>query len=638
MNKIATCFGKRKRTNAHSLSNESCASSSEPAIPSGAITNCLEKPKQFEPNPLLMLGSDLMVAVVTFLEPTEALTLLTVPLCKEWRLSYTADQELWRTVCCTEPFAADLSSYGASIEAYNSDNEDNSLNSLQDYKDAFEKKNVLVGEYRLVYTSFVRCMKYLDQIQNNDRFDERNSSSLVKESDENGHRNKFPTFGVTRSLKNFLSRSKNSVILRSVIRNGSTDDIPSAPIGVSTDGREIHKGNFSKKDAKDEDNLGPKFGYSMITRRLWGPTATGVPSHLNLPKSCAIYSIVNWMVAHPNVRGIQTMCIKALPPLLEDEHQRLTGRQVGLVEVILCAMLRFPDSIELHIAVFHAIVLLARPLGGREGMLFNNSMAETTQDIGLTSPVELSDPISLAARCGGHPSLNGKKGNNISISTSDSSRSIDGNENEEQTGISILVESMERFSHSEKLQSMACWALVNVALVPHQKNMLMKLSGVDAILSAMEKHSKSFDVQFRALFALINLAVPCLESDFMFDSSIDAADATLQEIAVLDTLREKIAKLSVAAMKTFWSSESILNRGCLVIHNLSQSPVFIRTLLDTPDCYQMLKYCLENHSTDMVLRRSVSSTLQRMQFYLDQHPEVADSISLRSQSIIETFE
>ena len=400
----------------------------------------------------------------------------------------------------------------------------------------------------------------------------------------------------------------------------------------------FQKDDFSKKDGKDEDNLGPKFGHSMITRRLWGPTATGVPSHLNLPKSCAIYSIVNWMVAHPNVRGIQTMCIKALPPLLEDEHQRLTGRQVGLVEVILCAMLRFPDSIELHIAVFHAIVLLARPLGGREGMLFNNSMAETTQDIGLTSHVELSDPISLAARCGGRPSLNVKKGNNLSVSSSDSSRSIDDNENEKQTGISILVESMERFSHSEKLQSMACWALVNVALVPHQKNMLMKLSGVEAILSAMEKHSKSFDVQFRALFALINLAVPCLESDFMYDSSIDAADATLQEIAVLDTLREKIAKLSVAAMKTFWSSESILNRGCLVIHNLSQSPIFIRTLLDTPDCYQMLKYCLENHSTDMVLRRSVSSTLQRMQFYLDQHPGVEDSIFLRSQSNIETFE
>merc|ERR1719223_1741127 len=169
-------------------------------------------------------------------------------------------------------------------------------------------------------------------------------------------------------------------------------------------------------------------------------------------------------------------------------------------------------------------------------MLFNNSMAETTQDIGLTSHVELSDPISLAARCGGRPSLNVKKGNNLSVSSSDSSRSIDDNENEKQTGISILIESMERFSHSEKLQSMACWALVNVALVPHQKNMLMKLSGVEAILSAMEKHSKSFDVQFRALFALINLAVPCRQFDFVVGSNVNGADAARTERAVLGDL------------------------------------------------------------------------------------------------------
>merc|ERR1711935_988430 len=215
----------------------------------------------------------------------------------------------------------------------------------------------------------------------------------------------------------------------------------------STDGREIRQNPLLKKVVK-EDNKKPKFGKSMITSRLWGPSANGVPSHLNLPKSCAIYSIVNWMVAHPNVRGIQTMCIKALPPLLEDEHQRLTGRQVGLVEVILCAMLRFPDSIELHIAVFHAIVLLARPLGGREGMLFDNTMVETTQNIGLISPVELSDSVSLVGSCGGHPSLNK---NNINQHGSNAKSSDDEKESQPgSTGISILIDSMERFSSSEK--------------------------------------------------------------------------------------------------------------------------------------------------------------------------------------------
>lgn len=192
-------------------------------------------------NPFLMLGTDLMVAVVTYLEPRETLSFLTVPLCKEWRFSYTADQELWRTISCSEPFCADMSDYSASIEASSAegesgkDTDDNPLNSLDDYKDALQRKNILVGEYRLVYTSFVRCMKYLDQIQNIDPM------GLNNAQEQKGKRNeiKFPTFGVTKSLKRFLSRNDREA-LRSVIRKGSTDDIPSSPIGVSTDGREIH--------------------------------------------------------------------------------------------------------------------------------------------------------------------------------------------------------------------------------------------------------------------------------------------------------------------------------------------------------------------------------------------------------------
>ena len=49
----------------------------------------------------------------------------------------------------------------------------------------------------------------------------------------------------------------------------------------------------------------PKYGNSMITSRLLGPTADNRPSYLNLPQSCAIFSILNWMVAYPQVEGIQ---------------------------------------------------------------------------------------------------------------------------------------------------------------------------------------------------------------------------------------------------------------------------------------------------------------------------------------------
>lgn len=184
-----------------------------------------------------------------------------------------------------------------------------------------------------------------------------------------------------------------------------------------------------------------------------------------------------------------------------------------------------------------------------------------------------------------------------------------------------MVDSMKRFASEEKLQSMACWAMVNVALVPVQKYMVMCLGGIDAILSSMEEHPKSFDVQFRALFALINLAVPCRPYDFIHEPTIRGGDASREERRVLDKLGPKIARLSVIAMKNFSNDEEILNRGCLVVHNLSQSPHFMPTLMENADCYNTLTWCLKNHFADRVLRRSISSTLDRMREYLFRNPE-----------------
>jgi hypothetical protein len=210
-----------------------------------------------------------------------------------------------------------------------------------------------------------------------------------------------------------------------------------------------------------------KFGQSMITDRLLGPSASGLPGNLALPWSCAVYSIVNWMVSFSDVEGIQTLCLKVLPFLLEDELQRQTAQRAGLTDVVLRAMLLFPDSAQLHIAAFHTIVLLARPLGGREGMLFHSSMV-------------------LTGIFGGQ------------------------NNTHPKSGIAIMIESMKRFEESDVLQAMSCWALVNIALAPSQKAELVKLGGIKATTNAMKRHPFSAEVQFRALFALINLVIPCM--------------------------------------------------------------------------------------------------------------------------------
>ena len=172
------------------------------------------------------------------------------------------------------------------------------------------------------------------------------------------------------------------------------------------------------------------------------------------------------MVAFSDVEGIQTLCMKVLPFLLENEQQRMTAQRAGLTDVILRAMVLFANSVQLHIAAFHTIVLLARPLGGREGMLFHSSM--------VTSGI-----------FGGE------------------------NTQHRKNGIAVMVDSMRRFEDNDVLQAMSCWALVNIALAPAHKAVLVKLGGIQATTNAMLRHPFSAEVQFRALFALINLVIPC---------------------------------------------------------------------------------------------------------------------------------
>jgi hypothetical protein len=98
----------------------------------------------------------------------------------------------------------------------------------------------VLGEYRLLYTSFVRCLKYLDRIQEDAR-NGRPPSVL----DYGKNYSRFPTFGVTKSLKKFLSKKKHES-LKSVIgsnhggggsdEHGAPMNLTSAPIGVMADG------------------------------------------------------------------------------------------------------------------------------------------------------------------------------------------------------------------------------------------------------------------------------------------------------------------------------------------------------------------------------------------------------------------
>lgn len=336
----------------------------------------------------------------------------------------------------------------------------------------------------------------------------------------------------------------------------------------------------------------------MLTDRLLRPTQSGDVDNVNLPWSCAIYSVVNWMVAFADVEGIQIMCLKCLPYLLEDESQRTTAQRAGLTDSVLRAMVLFSESSELHTVAFHTLVLLARPLGGNEGMLFHSAMVNT--------------------------------------------RGIFSNGSHSKNGIVIMLDSMRRFAHDEILQAMSCWSLVNVALTPLQKRILVKLGGLTVTSNAMLQHPYNAEVQFRALFALINLVIPTEprpdETEEMreFEREIfqqlgEAGEMSEKEM--LDVSVGQIANLVVVAMKNFCSSEAILNRACLVLHNLSLNEAHHSLLLWTPNCYQMLEWCLANYPHDHVLQQSAGGTIQRLNATLSTNEELRArfTLSIRAQ-------
>jgi len=531
--------------------------------------------------PVLSVGCDVMAHILTFLEPPDILDFLTMPLSKDWLVTFTRQPELWRVLCLLEPFKAQ-------VEGDSSDSSDESVDSYCPLPIDTELRQTF-GKFRLLYTSFVRCMRYLSRIKD-DALHGRPPSVI----DYGSSQTKL-SISANHNLQQFLARARGFLVssrTQSSENSDISDDDQAAaarvararPIGVSDDGSSSET-NRKRKAGKAKDMSNKKkrvrYGHSVITQRLLGPTATGEPGNVELPWSCAIYSIVNWMVAFSDVEGIQTMCLKVLPFILEDEQQRITAQRAGLTDVVLRGMVMFPESASLHTAAFHTIVLLARPLGGREGMLFHSSMVNST---GIFS----SDSGSQTGR----------------------------------TGIAVMLDSMRRFQNNEVLQAMSCWSLVNIALAPSQKEMLVTLGGIQVTANSMMEHPFNAEVQFRALFALINLVIPSVslgtaqnrEENAGTEAETPVAESTEKEM--LDEMVDHIVSLVVTAMKNFCASEAILNRACLVLHNLSLTQEYHGPLLWTPHCYQMLEWCLGNYPTDQVLQQSAAGTLHRLQITL----------------------
>ncbi len=249
------------------------------------------------------LGQDVMAQVVAFLEPPEVQSFLTTPLSKTWLVAYTEPQGLWKIMCTSKPFYAKLD------ECDNSEASDFSFPMCNDIK-----MRHLFGRYRLLYTSFVRCMKYLNRLQD----DALNGRAPTL--DVNSNQNDIYPFNRNASLKAYFAKARR--LMRSSSRNSgsrSSSDaalsitsescslgsdekvVADEPMSPATESGKIASTNGASKQSHPTRHL----GRSMLTDRLLRPARGGSVDVINLPWSCAIYSVVNWMVAFADVEGIQ---------------------------------------------------------------------------------------------------------------------------------------------------------------------------------------------------------------------------------------------------------------------------------------------------------------------------------------------
>ena len=195
--------------------------------------------------PILAMGCDVMAHILTFLHPPEILDMLTMPLSKCWRRNFTSQPELWRVLCLVEPFKAIMVDPGTtpsqSLGAIAIKGRADSLN--QGIYNVKTEKNTgkLLDKYRLLYTSFVRCMKYVSQIRDdaiNGRppayIDYGISGAIGSDSDMHSNTNIKKTnnrnssgpppplsLGSNRNLQLFLAQARNVVLKSS--NNGDTN-------------------------------------------------------------------------------------------------------------------------------------------------------------------------------------------------------------------------------------------------------------------------------------------------------------------------------------------------------------------------------------------------------------------------------
>jgi hypothetical protein len=231
-----------KKTKDAAMCGSMTKSLASPVTSNKRLTSKKLKVKDGRP-PILAMGCDVMAHILTFLHPPEILDILTMPLSKSWRRNFTSQPELWRVLCLVEPFKAIMdgpNSSSRSSKGRGAIGKDGTVSLSNGIYCAGKSTEKLLEKYRLLYTSFVRCMKYVSQIRDdavNGRppayIDYGISSTIrgapdmhsvanVNKTTKRGSSGPPPptTLGSNRNLHLFLAQAMN-VVLNSLDNDGT---------------------------------------------------------------------------------------------------------------------------------------------------------------------------------------------------------------------------------------------------------------------------------------------------------------------------------------------------------------------------------------------------------------------------------
>jgi len=279
-------------------------------------------------------------------------------------------------------------------------------------------------------------------------------------------------------------------------------------------------------------------------------------------KTLPIAEIVEVLFSFNHAVGLFESCLHDLCVMLEDESVRREALKGNLSLLLLHILTFYSQHKRIQIECLHCVVVLARPCGGSEGMVYN---------------VNRQSEVSTAAN-------NNAFGKDLDLA-------------------SAVLALMRMHRNCETLTAMGCWALVNLSLHKDQKEQLFSGGkALEVVIEAMRRHPNHYQVQFRAQFALINLVAPA--------ANIVSTQSTHHGQAGQDRLKE-LTNLVLSSINHFKTQKEIVSRGCLVLHNLSLDAT-VRSVLSSLGVIPCLTQMLSSYSSDNFLCSTISKTLRRL--------------------------